>query len=302
MKRYLLGVTLLLLIGTLTLPPLVQGRETTSPASTVAVSPILIEKDIPYVEEAKADDESRKMCKLDLYLPKTSKPYPILLWCHGGGLTGGDKTDNVAFGEAMARQGIGVVSINYRLNPHVRYPAYIEDVARAVAWTQLHVVTARSHGKLFIGGHSAGSYLSAMLAMDERYLLAQGVQPKDLAGAILLSGQIMTHFTVRAEKGVDSNRIVSDEAAPAYYVRKNTMPLLLLIGDDDWPARREENHYFYAALKVAGNTRVQFYVIANRNHGSIFSNLKEKNDPCARKMINFILDQAPIHSSRQPPL
>lgn len=279
-----------LFIGMIMIPLSAKGRQAEPSTVAAASFPVIVEKNIPYVEEEKADEESRKMCRLDLYLPKTSKPYPVLLWCHGGGLTGGDKIDNIAFGEALARQGIGVVSINYRLNPRVHYPVYIEDVARAVAWTKSHVLMSRSHGKLFIGGHSAGSYLSAMLAMDEHYLLDQGVQSKDLGGAILLSGQVMTHFTIRAEKGVDLNRIVSDEAAPAYYVRKETMPLLLLIGDDDWPARREENYYFYAALKAAGNKRVRFYVIDNRTHSSIFSKLKEENDPCAQKIIDFIID------------
>lgn len=249
----------------------------------------IVQRNIAYVDKA-ADPEVVKSCRLDLYLPalKEGATCPLVVWCHGGGLTGGDKSDGDALGMQLLHSGIAMASVNYRLSPVVKYPVYAEDVAASVAWLQKNVVEPRLHGKLFIGGHSAGAYLSGLLAMDDRYLNKQGVSPELMGGAILLSGQVLTHFTVRAERGLPESTITSDDAAPAYYSRKVTMPLLLMVGDNDWPSRLEENQYFAAVLKSLGNTRWEFHVMKERNHGSIYSSLSEKGDPGFQIIADFI--------------
>lgn len=249
----------------------------------------LVQRNISYVDNA-VDPEIAKSCRLDLYLPalKDGETCPLVVWCHGGGLTGGDKSGDDALGMRLLRSGIAMASVNYRLSPAVKYPVYVEDVATSVSWLQKNIVEPRLHGKVFIGGHSAGAYLSGLLAMDERYFKKQGVAPESIGGAILLSGQILTHFTVRAERGLSESTIISDEAAPVYYSRKATMPLLLMVADNDWPSRLEENQYFAAILKSLGNTRWEFHVIKERNHGSIYSNLSEKEDPGFQLISDFI--------------
>lgn len=259
----------------------------------------IVLRNIPYVDSP-TDPGIAKTCRLDLFLPalKEGDSCPIVIWCHGGGLTGGDKSDADAFGMCLLRSGIAMASVNYRLSPSVKYPAYVEDVATAISWTQKNIVEPRLHGKIFIGGHSAGAYMSGLLAMDERYLRAKGVDPQTLGGAILLSGQVMTHFTVRAERGQDQNRIISDEASPAYYTRKETMPLLLLIGDQDWPTRLEENYYFAAALKTSGNMKYEIHTIKDRTHSSIYERLIEKNDIGFQAMISFIRKNEAVSPSQ----
>ena len=114
---------------------------------------------------------------------------------------------------SLARAGVAVVSAEYRLSPKVKYPAYLQDAAAAFAWTRAHIA---EHGgdveKLFVGGHSAGGYLTFMIGLDERYLREFGVELSGIAGLIPVSGQTMTHYTVREERGIGQFTITADEA------------------------------------------------------------------------------------------
>lgn len=86
---------------------------------------IIILKDIPYCTGRDADPERNK---LDLYLPKGRKDFPVLFWVHGGALRKGDRNDAKPLGETFAKQGVGVVTTGYRLSPAVKHPAHIVDV------------------------------------------------------------------------------------------------------------------------------------------------------------------------------
>lgn len=243
-------------------------------------------KNIPYVDGVSA---GRERCGLDLYLPKGSEKFPLVIWFHGGGLTGGDKAEAACVAAALARKGIGLIAPGYRLNPQAVFPEYVQDAAWAVSWVMKNLpAIGADPSKVFVGGHSAGGYLAALLAMDVRYLEAAGVPLPGIAGFICVSAQVMTHFTVRAERGIPPEQVVCDQAAPAYFTRKDTRPVLLAVADDDLPARLEENAFFAASLRVAGNERVRFEVIPRRNHASIVDPMTDPDDPLAQLIGEFI--------------
>jgi acetyl esterase/lipase len=93
--------------------------------------------DVAYFAGPGADANKHK---LDLYLPKGRKDFPVLFFVHGGAWTTGDRKLYAPLGQLLARNGIGAVVISYRLTPQVQHPGHIEDVARAFAWT--HASTA----------------------------------------------------------------------------------------------------------------------------------------------------------------
>ena len=65
---------------------------------------------------------------------------------------------------------------DYRLVPQVRFPAFIEDGARAIRWVHDHAAEfGGDPGRIDIAGHSAGAYIGAMLALDRHYLVDAGV-------------------------------------------------------------------------------------------------------------------------------
>lgn len=247
--------------------------------------------DLAYKTGSKLTEYETERCKLDLYLPASGKNFATLVWFHGGGLKAGAKDggQTPVIARALAADGLAVASVNYRLSPKAAYPAYLEDSAAAVAWVRAHIA---EHGgdpmKIFISGHSAGGYLTLMLAMDARWLKPHGLTPDSFAGYIPLSGQTMTHYTVREERGIGKETITADEAAPVFYCRKDTPPMLVLAGDHDMAARSEENEYLVAVMKGAGNKRVTFRQIPDRTHGSIASNIVQPGDPVRKAILDFI--------------
>src|SRR5438270_12946054 len=84
-------------------------------------------KGVTYSQGKDADPQRHT---LDLYLPREEKGFPVLLFAHGGGWKSGSKDEFAFLGRALARDGIGVVTVNYRLYPQVNFPANVEDVAR----------------------------------------------------------------------------------------------------------------------------------------------------------------------------
>jgi acetyl esterase/lipase len=262
-----------------------------APAAAAGASDVKTLANIPYKTGAALSDYEKQRCLLDVYLPSGAPGFATLVWFHGGGLTGGRKDDEGTrkIARSLARAGLGMVVPNYRLSPKAKYPAYIQDAAAAVAWTRAHIA---EHGgdpaRLFIGGHSAGGYLTLMLGMDTHYLAELGVAPQAVAGLIPVSGQVFTHYTVCAERGLDRFTITADEAAPVHYARKQTAPMLVLYADRDMVARAEENAYLVAILKGAGNTRVEGKLITNRTHNSIADKIAEEGDPARQAILEFI--------------
>lgn len=227
-------------------------------------------ENIPYYPDSETlDDEyTRERCVLDLYHPAETKGFPILVWFHGGGLTGGDKF----IPEELKEQGMAVVAVNYRLYPKIKAPVYIEDAAAAVAWVFNHISEYGGDPELiFISGHSAGGYLASMVGLDPGWLKEHEIDANRIAGLIPFSGHTITHFTVRAERGIEGTRPVVDELAPLYHVRKDAPPLLLITGDRELEmlGRYEENAYLMRMMKVVGHPDTRLYEMDGYGHNML---------------------------------
>lgn len=176
------------------------------------------------------------------------------------------------FPKELREQGFAVVTVNYRLSPKAKNPAYIEDAAEAVAWVFKNIEKyggRRDH--IFVSGHSAGGYLSLILAMDKKYMAAYGADADSVAAYLPVSGQTVTHFTIRKERGLPDGIPVVDEYAPVNKARKETAPLVLITGDKhlEMAARYEENALLEAVLKSIGNKKVTLYEMQGFDHGQV---------------------------------
>jgi acetyl esterase/lipase len=247
-------------------------------------------KDLPY-KTGKRTAYEQERCKLDLYLPADTKDFPTVVWFHGGGLQGGDKRGGYieAMGRRFAAEGIAVASVNYRLSPQVSFPAYIDDAAAAFAFVRNEIAKqGGSPNRVFISGHSAGGYLTAMLGLDEQYLARYGLKITDIAGLMPISGQMITHTAVREERKISKTQPIIDEAAPAFHVRPDCPAFLVFAGSNDLPTRAEENRYFAAAMKAAGHKDVAYLEVEGRDHGTVGSQLGDSDDIVAKTIIAFI--------------
>ena len=233
-------------------------------------------KDIPYYEKNApvcGDVEYRnERCKLDLFLPEKVRKFSTIIYFHGGGLSRGEK----GCPGYINRSKCAIVPVNYRLSgKRAKAPDYIYDAAAAVAWV---VKNIEKHGgdpsRIYVTGHSAGGYLTAMIALDKKYLNSFGVDPHQIAGFFPVSGQMTTHFRVLAERrAVDPKTpdFLIDEYAPVFHAGKNAPNMILFVGDSDydWPARVEENALLAARLKrIYKNDNVKIIRIPYGTHAS----------------------------------
>lgn len=185
---------------------------------------------------------------LDVYLPQ-GEFQKVFLFFHGGGLSGGDRGFQPFMGY-LREKGMAVVSAAYRLYPDARFPDYVEDAADAAAWVKENFPNKR----LYVGGSSAGGYLSMMLCFDESFLRRRGLRVSDIQGFVHDAGQPTTHFAVLQERGLDSRRIVVDKAAPMYHIRPNGEypPMLFLVSEEDIPCRLEQTKLMLEAMAYLG--------------------------------------------------
>jgi acetyl esterase/lipase len=228
------------------------------------------ETDIHYYPDAvnRQDAYINGRCVLDIYYPKGAKDFATIVWFHGGGITAGNKE----LPKELMNKGYAIVGVNYRLSPKVTAPAYIEDAAAAVAWTFEHIGNYGGSSKLiFVSGHSAGGYLGMMITLDKKYLAKYNIDANKIAGLIPFSGQAITHFTVRNEKGIKEIQPTIDEYAPLYFVRADAPPMLLITGDRELEllGRYEENAYLNRMMKLAGHTRTKLYEMQGFDHGGM---------------------------------
>jgi acetyl esterase/lipase len=263
-----------------------KGEE--RPARRFAVE---VHAGLAYKSDSAAEYE-RERCRLDLYRPDGQTGYPTIVWFHGGGLRNKDANSTqieVNLANRFAAEGIAVATVNYRLSPQVSFPAYIEDAAAAVAF--VHREIGRHGGEaasVFVSGHSAGGYLTAMLGTDPAYLAKHGLHPSDLAGCLPVAGQMVTHSTIRDERGLPKTQIVVDAAAPLFHSGGDVPPFLCIAGDADLPMRAAENRLFVAALQANSKRESIYLEVPDRNHGTIASRISEPGDPAAAAMQEFI--------------
>jgi acetyl esterase/lipase len=224
--------------------------------------------DLLYREEKGISAEQNQRCRLDVYAPTPRKPFPTVIWFHGGGLTQGERSIPLP----LRNQGIAVVTANYRLRPAVKSPVFIEDAAAAIAWTFKHIADFGGDPKrIFVSGHSAGAYLTLMCGLDKKWLGKLGADADQIAGLIPLSPQVITHFTIRDERGIEETQPIIDEFAPLFHVRKTAPPILLITGDreKELMGRYEECAYFWRMMKLTGHKATTFHELDGFDHGKM---------------------------------
>lgn len=217
--------------------------------------------------------------RMDLYIPRVAvtRPLPVVIYVHGGGMTGGDKSNlNPIFLDALASAGYAVASVNYRLAPKFHFPAQIEDVKCAVRFLR---DKARKYGlsesRTYAFGTSVGGQLVALAALtgphsafDVGPYLAE---PSDLLAAVDMFGPAnltekasgFSSFDIQQVFGKDHHDLVL--ASPTSFIAPNAPPILLVQGVDDKLVLKSQSIELYRDLKAAGDP-TQLVLVRNMGH------------------------------------
>nr|MDP9128722.1 alpha/beta hydrolase [Pseudomonadota bacterium] len=175
---------------------------------------------------------------------------------------------------AFAKKGFIVVIPDYRKYPDVHFPTFVQDGAKALAWTYDHIATYRGNpARIHVAGHSAGAHIGALLAADARYLATAGKERSavihDFVG---LAGPYA--FTP------DEPDLEDMFGPPSNYpnMRVTTFidgkqpPMLLLYGDSDTTVKYANLEVLERSIRQKGG-RVETKIYHNVGHTDLVGDL-----------------------------
>lgn len=246
------------------------------PAFTLAPN-VEMQRDVTYTEGDPADAAKHK---LDLYLPKDKKNFPVLVFIHGGSWRSGDRSNYPALGNRFAKLGIGVAIPSYRLMPKNPHPAQIEDTAAAFAWVYKNIAQyGGDTTRIYLAGHSAGGHLVALLALDDTYLKKYDVPLTAIRGVASISGVYdvskMAAFAGR------------DNPSPIAHVHPKAPPFLVSYCEWDYAALPLQAREFTAALKKSFDT-VDLLYVPGQSHISEIIHIVQDDDVIAQAILKLI--------------
>ena len=243
--------------------PAPQGRAT--PPSVAVV------RDVAYGADAKQ--------RFDIYVPKGARNAPVVVMVHGGAWRIGDKRSRGVVGNKVARwsrDGIVVVSVNYRMLPGTDPVEQARDVARALAAAQQRMSEwGGDPAKVVLMGHSAGAHLVALLGANPSLATNLGAQP--WLGTVILDSaaldivQTMTrpHLPLYT-RAFGANRDFWREASPYHHLAAGAKPMLIVCSSlrrDSCPAASR-----FAARATSLGVRTEVLPVA-KSHAAIDAEL-----------------------------
>lgn len=192
---------------------------------------------------------------IDAYAPLAADtPMPVAIFFYGGSWETGRRQEYGWVARALAAQGFLTLVPDYRVHPEVVFPDFLDDCARAVRWAVEHAAELGGDpNRIVLVGHSAGAYNAAMLALDRRYLQAQGVDSNVIRAFAGLSGPYaflpLESPVTRRTFGHAGDLALTQ---PVTYARADAPPAFLATGDQDTLVKPRQTRRLAKALREAG--------------------------------------------------
>lgn len=227
--------------------------------ATIPENGLTIRKNIAYGEDARQ--------RLDIYAPQGARDLPVVVFFYGGSWRDGSKSIYPFVAATLARKGNIVIVPDYRLYPQVEFPAFLQDCAKAVAWTENHLAgLGGDPRRVFLMGHSAGAYNAVMLGVDPVFLREAGVRRSAIAGIIGLAGPYdFLPITGNDIKPIFASVGDGPASQPITYVEGHAPPMLLLAGSADKTVLPRNTKALAAKIRAKGGS-VESEIFPGVNH------------------------------------
>lgn len=266
--------------------------------------------------------------KFDLYLPtdSTKNSYGMVVYIHGGGFTGGDKSGDADILKWATSKGYVAAGINYTLHvdgePDTSLYNMSQEIQKGVAEAAKKSTELGYHvDKMAIGGGSAGSMLAMIYAFRDAEtspipvtFCFQGAgptlaDPRDFGVCTEFETEegataALDFFNNFMGVEVSAEELKSGEyiekikpISPALLVNENTVPILFAHGKEDHIVIYRQAEYLLKALDENG-TSYDFVEFERAGHGlnyqpremrrfmNLLSDYLEKYMPNKAKMSN----------------
>lgn len=250
---------------------------------------------IAYREGAPSDAHT-----LDLYLPpRTAERPPLFVYIHGGAWISGDRRQYLPLAAGIMAAGTAVAVINYRLSDAGRdpHPAHVQDAAAAVAYLRKNAgKVGYDPDRIFVGGHSAGAHISALLAYQPSYLQAVGEKPDSIRGFIGIEGiydlpALVSRWPSYREDFVSTAFGRDDKAwaaaSPQRLALSGTRPWLLIHSAQDELVDEPQSRRFADALRAAG-VPVEYALVQKGSHFGVLGQLGDPTSALGAQLLRFL--------------
>ncbi len=252
--------------------------------------------------ESSARARSTMTCHLDLrygempgetmdIFPARKGDGSCLMFIHGGYWRSLDKKDHSFLAPTLVDGGVSLAVVNYDLCPKVTIEDIVQQMLRASRWLWLH---AEDYGmdqdRLYVGGHSAGAHLTAML-MCALWPVFDRQLPKDLwKGGLAISGVYDLRPLLQVDMLRDDLRL--DEASamrlsPAFMSPATRAPVMTAVGGN------ESSEFLRQNALIGERWRAAFagdIPMPGANHFSVLDGLADQKSPLyagARRLMKL---------------
>ncbi len=233
--------------------------------------------------------------RLDLFLPKQGVgSFPTVVYVHGGGWSGGNKTAFQRQAAHMATKGFVGACVEYRLSGEAKYPAAIDDVKAAIRWVRANAASYRiDPRRIGAAGGSAGGHLVALAAVT-----SSGPEDSVQAVAAFNPAVDISGFGRKAPAGAanslykffgktyQEDPALYKSASPLDLVSAKAPPFLFLHGTADTTVPFQQSADMRAALKKVG-VRAEILPAEGAAHG--FFNRPPWFEPTLKRMEEFFV-------------
>ena len=104
-----------------------------------------------------------------VFTPRGDGPFPLIVELHGGAWCRGDRMSDTTMNEPLARSGVVVAALDFRMPPEASYPGSLVDISYAIRWFKSRAAQFRSRPDLVgVMGASSGAHQAMLLAMKPR--------------------------------------------------------------------------------------------------------------------------------------
>lgn len=219
---------------------------------------------------------------VDIYVPATKGPHPLVLYIHGGGWVGGHTRHSGALANfpavlaSLAAEGFIVASLEYRLSGEAKFPAQLQDAKAALRFlganaSQYRIDTSR----VGIWGGSAGGHLTALAALTCKDVSLDPQAVGDLCPTAAVTWYGVFDFAKlvgpdRPAGDGNANRLINCAApcpaerlawaSPVAYIDAKDPPFLLIHGTEDKVVPVAQSREAEAVFRAAGVPVESIYI------------------------------------------
>ena len=285
-------------------------------ATNAAVTSAIDVEDVEYLRHG------AKPLLARLFKPRGVGPFPLIVELHGGAWCRGDRTNDTLLNEPLAKSGVVVAALDFRMPPEAGYPASMADINYAIRWFKTRATELGSRpdmvGALGISSGAHQAMLNAMRPRDPRYAaipLPAGAPAVDATvRAVVLCWPVIDplsryHYAKKLKAGGKPYPDVVDQVLPLHDQywqteaamaegnpvlalergeRVETPPVLYLQGGSDVAHPRPDLDRFVAGYRKAGG-QVELELYEGEGQAFITKNPTSPNAARAtEKIIEFV--------------